>query len=182
MAVLQINNSLINKQNSGAVDVDEDTREETAKKANYEGIVLKTITAETKVYVQANSKTKALCDRAYRLGENPHFYALKVSKHFLAEKKKRQIRREAGFLVSVSMKTILEADEPLQVEEKTPMPPKFNPEEQLELCTKHESFGSLKNSCPLCKAETKENKLSSEKGSTLENNLLRIDEGLFKID
>lgn len=171
----QINNSLINKQNSGD-DVGED---------NFEKIVLKVITAETKVYLQQNPKTKALCEKAQRLGENPHSYAGKVSKHFLAEKKKRLIRRDAGFIVSVSMKTILENDEPISQEKETPIPPKYQPNETLKLCTKHPDFGALENACGLCRRE-KENKVSASEPlkqvkPLQEEKFSQLTEGLFKV-
>jgi len=165
----QINNSLINNQYSGD-DVGED---------NFEKIVLKVITAETKVYLQQNPKTKALCLKAQRLGENPHSYAGKVSLHFLQEKKKRLIRRDAGFIVSVSMKAILENDDPIIKERETPIPQKYHSNEPLKLCTKHPDFGSLENACPLCRQE-KENKVSASE-PLQEEKFLQLTEGLFKV-
>jgi DNA-binding transcriptional ArsR family regulator len=176
MAGLQINNSSINKQNSGD-DVGED---------NFEKIVLKVITAETKVYLQQNPKTKALCLKAQRLGENPHFYAKKVSRHFLAEKKKRLIRRDAGFIVSVCMKAILEGDETITQEVETPIPAKYDSNEVLDLCTIHADFGALKNACPLCRREKENKGLVNEPLKPIkplqEEKFSQLTEGLFKVD
>jgi hypothetical protein len=176
MAPPQINNSYINNQNSGD-DVGED---------NFEKIVLKVINAETKVYLQQNPKTKALCLKAHRLGEDPHFYAKKVSKHFLEEKKKRLIYKDAGFIVSVCMKAILEGDETITQEVATPIPAKYDSNEVLDLCTIHADFGALKNACPLCRKE-KENKglvneLLKPNKPLQEEKFSQLTEGLFKVD
>jgi DNA-binding transcriptional regulator YhcF (GntR family) len=159
---LQINNSLINKQNTEpekeglkAVAVDE-------VKENFEKTALKVITAETGVFLQSNAKTRETCSRAERLGENPHTYGKKVAQHFLGEKSRKTIRSDSGFLIGVSMKAILEGDTPKEVlnQVPTPIPPRFNSQEFLT-CEHGGEAGLLPNGlarCPSCRAtQSKEN-------------------------
>jgi len=171
----QINNSLINKQNTEpekepleavAVAVDE-------SKENFEKTTLKVITAETGVFLQSNKATREVCLRAERLGENPHTYGQKVAQHFLGEKSRKTIRTDSGFIVSVSMKAILEGDTPKEVlnQSPTPIPAKYDPNAPLDLCSIHGEQGFLRNACPPCK------KMNSELASeTFAREQLALDE------
>lgn len=154
---LQINNSLINKQNT---EPEKEPLEAVAvaveSKENFEKTALKVITAETGVFLQSNAKTRETCSRAERLGENPHAYGKKVAQHFLGEKSRKTIRSDSGFLVDVSMKAILEGDTPKEVlkQEPTPIPPRFNAQE-FSTCEHGGEAGLLPNGlprCPSCRA------------------------------
>ena len=159
MAPPQINNSLINNQNTESensalepldvvvVEVSQD---------NYEKTALKVITAETGVFLQSNATTKKHLERAQRLGESPHDYGKRVSQHFLGERTRKKIFSESGFIVAVSMKAILEGDtpkEPLNLT-PTPIPPKYEPN-TFQTCEHGSEVRKLSSglpACPQCRA------------------------------
>lgn len=122
----------------------------------YTETVLKVITAETGVNLTINPKTLKACSRALQLGyDSPHAFGLAVALHYKNAATSQKIISPSGFIVSVSMRVVLEG-ETTKESKPTPTPPRYNPNQLETLCPTHGEQGHLINACPPCRQLNRE--------------------------